>query len=458
MQREVAFTSEANEVAAEHLLGHFNTGVHQEDLCFALWRPSTGDKRFTALIDHIILPEPGDRELHQNASFNPKYLMRALEEARRHETGLAFMHSHPGGGWQSLSGPDTKAERDVIAYPAQATGYPLLGMTIGSDGYWSARFWDKKTIRTQRPWWQFWGRDSEETRMDKEWCPKVRVVNPNSYRIHFNDSIAHPPERREMLKRTYDSWGMETQNTISRLRVGIVGLGSVGCIVAESMARIGVSDITLIDADKVESHNLDRLLYGTEETIGALKVLLARARIRQHATTDKIQVRAIPLPIQNEKAYTAALDCDIIFSCVDRPIPRDVLNFIANAHLIPVIDGGIAIETDARGSLSSAHWQSHIITPYHQCLRCNGQYNTSMVSVERDGSLDDLSYISNLPADAHIGNQNVFPFSIATAGMMVNMMLRHLIALGWWPHCSTAGLPICDRRDPYHQRTMLPTV
>ena len=343
------------------------------------------------------------------------------------------MHSHPGEGWQGLSGPDTKAERDVIAYPAQATRYPLLGMTVGSDGYWSARFWDKKTARIRQPWWRFWRQDSVEIIMDKEWCPKVRVVNPDSYRIHFNDSIARPTERREILKRTYDSWGIEIQNTISRLHIGIVGLGSVGCIVAESMARIGVSNVTLIDADRVERHNLDRLLYGTEDTVGMHKVILAQIRMRQNATADKIQVRAIPQPIQNEKAYKAALDCDVIFSCVDRPIPRDVLNFIANAHLIPVIDGGIAIETNAEGSLSSAHWRSHIITPYHQCLRCNGQYNTGMVSVERDGSLDDPSYISNLPADVRIANQNVFPFSIATAGMMVNMMLRHLIALEWWP-------------------------
>ena len=149
-KREVAFTSEANATATAHLLQHFLRGERQEDLCFALWRPSTGGNRSTALIDRIILPEPGDRALHGNASFNPSYLMRALEEARRSESGLAFMHSHPGKGWQDLSFEDTRAERDVVAYPAGATGLPLVGMTIGADGYWSARFWRKEIIHTRR--------------------------------------------------------------------------------------------------------------------------------------------------------------------------------------------------------------------------------------------------------------------------------------------------------------------
>ena len=133
-------------------------------------------------------------------------------------------------------------------------------------------------------------------------------------------------------------------------------------------------------------------------------------------------------------AYRAALDCDIIFSCVDRPIPRDVLNYIAQAHLIPVIDGGVAVETDGQNDkLFSAHWRAHIVTPYHQCLRCNGQYNSSAVVMELDGSLDDPSYVANLPPEERGSNQNVFPFSQAVAAMEVNLMLRYLLADHWWP-------------------------
>ncbi len=417
MTFDVAFTSEACSTATEHLLQHFKENRSQEDLCFALWRPSTGKLRRTALIDEVILPQRDERDLHGNASFQPEYLSRAIQIARRKKVGLAFMHSHPGKGWQSMSSADVVAERDVLAYPAGATGLPLVGLTIGGDGYWSARFWERQNGEMQR-----------------YWCEKVRLVGSNSYRIHFNDNVSQPPQRRDILRRTYDTWGTKSQNDISRLKVGIIGLGSVGCIVAESMARIGVTQVTLIDPDRVEEHNLDRLLYANANDIGKLKVELAEREMRRNATSEKIKIDILPVSVHDENAYAKVLDCDIIFSCVDRPVARDVLNYVANAHLIPVIDGGVAVETDQTNArLFSAHWRAHIVTPYHQCLRCNGQYNTSDVTMELDGSLDDASYVRNLPSDQRRGNQNVFPFSQGVAAMEVNLMLRYLLAADWWP-------------------------
>ena len=417
MSFEAVFTSEADSDSSEHLLQHFRSNMRQEDLCFALWYPSTGQSRHTALIDHIILPKKGERLLHGNASFEPDYLARAVKIACENKSGLAFMHSHPVPGWQDMSDADIEAERDVLAYPAAATGLPLVGLTIGTDGYWSARYWQK-----------------DGGQMRQYWCEKVRVVGPQVYRIYYNDDIATPPVRKEVLKRTFDAWGHQAQNTIARLKVGIVGLGSVGCIVAEAIARIGITHVTLIDPDRVEEHNLDRLLYGTLRDVGKLKVELAAQAMQRNATADQAQITTLPMSIHNITAYKAALDCDILFSCVDRPVARDVLNYIAQAHLIPVIDGGIAVETDKKqDSLFSAHWRAHIVTPYHQCLRCNGQYNSSMVVMELDGSLDDPSYIDNLPPEERVSNQNVFPFSLGIAGMEVNLMLRYLLARDWWP-------------------------
>lgn len=417
MTCDVVLTHDAHDAATSHLLQHFERGELQEDLCFALWRPSTGSTRRAALIDEIILPSDGDRELHGNVSFNPEYFARSVSLAVAQGVGLAFMHSHPSPGWQGMTEPDVVAERDRLAYPVGATGLPLVGLTTGTDRYWSARFWYRS------------GKN-----MIRHWCEKVRVVGPHSYAAYYNDEAIPPRARQNILKRTFDTWGSDAQATISRLTVGIVGLGSVGAIVAEALARIGVSSLTLIDPDTVEEHNLDRLLYGTPTDVGTLKVHLAKRAVEHHATAEDINVIAIPMSVQQESAYKAALDCDLLFSCVDRPIARDVLNYLAAAHLIPVVDGGVAVETKPlNNKLLSAHWRAHIVTPYHRCMRCNGQYDSSMVVQELDGSLGDPAYVATLPPQDRDRNQNVFPFSLSAAALEVNLMLRYILAEDWWP-------------------------
>ena len=413
---EVAMTAEVNDQARGHLLQHYKRDRDQEDLCFALWRPSNGRNRCTGLIYRILLPQGEERNLHGNTSFEPAYLARVVALAREEKAGLACMHSHPASGWQGMSAPDIEAERDVVAYPAGATGLPLIGLTVGSDGYWSARFWEKsKGGMTRHP------------------CEKVRVIGTRTSRFYFDDLLVPPPARREALKRTIDSWGEEAQRDIARLRVGIVGLGSVGGIVAEAMARIGIADLTLIDPDHVEPHNLDRLIYASERDIGKRKVDLAERAVRSHATAEGIKVTALPFSIRERTAYQAAIDCDILFSCVDRrPIARDALNYIAYAHMIPVIDGGVSIEP-LNDRLHSAHWRAHLVGPGLQCMRCIGQYDSSGVSMELDGSLDNQSYIENLPPEEQPNNRNVFPFALSVAAMEVNLMLRHLLAQDWWP-------------------------
>ena len=86
----VVLTHDAHLTATRHLLQHFNSDALQEDLCFALWRPSTGATRTTALIDEIVLPLDGDRDLHGNVSYNPQYLTRSLTMALARGLGSRF--------------------------------------------------------------------------------------------------------------------------------------------------------------------------------------------------------------------------------------------------------------------------------------------------------------------------------------------------------------------------------
>ena len=416
MRREAALTHATHSLAQDHLLRHFRQGRRQEDLCFGLWYPSRGRDRLTTILTDLVLPGPGDVHLHGNAAFEGSYVTRAIKEAKARDAGLALLHSHPSPGWQDLSAPDIAAERE-LAYPAQATGKPLLGMTMGNDGHWSARLWEKS-----------------DGKVVGTWCSKVRIPTPVQYAIHWKPSVLRAVEDDELQRRTIDTWGIATQRHIQNLRIGVVGLGSVGALVAESLARVGISEITLIDPDTIESHNLDRLLHANRSTLGELKVSRARTEALWSATARDVSIRAIPEGVEHENAYCEALDCDLIISCVDRPVARDVLNYVAISHLIPVIDGGVAVDLDATaGQFESARWRSHLVVPGHACIRCTGQYTSSDVVQELDGSLDDPSYIAGLPPELRPRHQNVFPFSLGSASMQVNFMVRYLLAKPWWP-------------------------
>lgn len=410
MRHDASFTKSSHEKACELLLRHINAGKVQEELSFALWRPATGAARKTALVFKIIPPSESERHLHGNVSFEPDYLVRAIRIACSEGAGLAFMHSHLSGGWQAMSNEDVIAERDRISAPARVTGFPLVGLTLGTDGSWSARFWE----------WD--GR-----RFNRHWCDKVRVLGTR-LDVTFNDNNIRPPRRRRALQRTTDTWGERYQRKIARLKIGVVGLGSVGCMVAEALARIGIERMVLIDPDKVEEHNLDRLLYATNKDVGKHKVVMTERFLKKSATAKRFHVQAIAEPIQNKRAYLAALDCDILVSAVDRPLPKDLLNRIAYAHCIPVISGGVLIQNKSDGTLSNAAWSVTTVGPGLCCLRCDGQYTSSDVTMERDGSLDDPGYIRDAPA-----NQNVFPFCQNLAGFMVIELIRQVIKENWWP-------------------------
>ena len=420
MKREVVLTGYAAEQSRDYLLRHFASGQLQEELCFALWRQSTGTRRKTAIVYEILIPRRAERNLHGNASFEPEYLSRAVREAKKQGVGLAFLHSHPTPGWQDMSWDDVIAERDIISYPARSTKYPLVGLTIGRDGHWSARWWEKSSSDVKRLW-----------------CDKVRVVGRKAYEIHHRPHTGRQNAWTARLRRTVDAWGPEFQHNLEKLELGIVGLGSVGSIAAEAFARMGIGSLTLIDGDRIEEHNLDRLLHCTEKHIGKRKVDVVGEVLKQHATNAKFSVYAVDSEIQDLNAYRAALDCDMLLSCVDRPVGRDVLNYIGQAHMVPIIDAGVAVEAfnDPR-KFFGAHWRAHVVTPEHQCLRCAGQYTSGEVVAELDGSLADPVYIKGLEDVGTGQNANAFPFALGAASLQVNLALRYLLGTNWWPTLS----------------------
>ncbi|MCC7134494.1 MAG: ThiF family adenylyltransferase [Gemmatimonadales bacterium] len=247
--------------------------------------------------------------------------------------------------------------------------------------------------------------------------------------VTFDDNLAPRPDTAAAQVRTVNTWGDEIQATIARLRVAVAGVGSVGMDAAELLARTGIEHIGVFDFDTVETVNRDRLrgAGALDACLKRSKAHVARRLLAQASTALRAKHEFHELSICEPEGLRRLLDFDLIFSCVDRPWPRHVLNTIAYADLIPVIDGGLLAFRNSDGSFRNAYWRSAVVRPGRPCLVCLGQYDPGIVQVERDGSLDDPSYIANLPPDSPLRRrENVAGIAVSVTAALLQQFISYL--------------------------------
>ena len=329
----------------QQLAGHLLRADGQEDVCLAIYAPSTGATRTSAVLGRAVLPGPGERAVHGNASFTGSYVLRAAREAASAGRGVAALHSHPGGsGWQDMSGSDYDTERSYALLVREITGLPLVGMTVAGDGSWSCRRWDPSGT--------------------PEHGESVRVPG-SCFRVTWNDRLRPPPAVTGSQVRTVSAWGETAQASLARIRVLVIGAGTVGLDVALRLAATGIVQVGAMDFDTMEIINRDRMIGATtaDVRLARSKAEVAGRLMRLAATARNPSVRTHDLSVCEPDGLAAALDYDIIISCVDRPWARGVLNILAYADLVPVLDGGIGIDTFDDGAMRNAVWRTHLVTP-----------------------------------------------------------------------------------------------
>lgn len=411
----------------------------QEDVCLATYALSTGLRRSTALLTGLVLPLDGERSVHGNASFSGSYVVRAASHAAAQGLGIALLHSHPQGtGWQGMSGPDYETERSYARAAETITGHPFIGMTLAGDGTWAARSWNPETGH----------RDAES----------VRVAGI-TLRVSWNKTQRPAPPSTPSQVRTVSAWGDAVQADLARLRILVVGVGSVGLDLAIRLVQAGVRDVAVMDFDTVEEVNLDRLLTATrrDAALSRSKIYVALRAMHKAATAAKPILTGYDLSICEPKGLCTALDYDVIFSCVDRPWARAILNQIAYSDLIPVIDGGIAIDPFPDHGMRNATWRAHVITSGRPCLQCNGQIDGAQVARDREGLFDDVKYIKSAGLSMP-GRQNVALLTpsvtasmlgqfvslvVAPAGIGVPAPLRYSLSTHTLEHMRAETLPGC---------------
>ena len=149
--------------------------------------------------------------------------------------------------------------------------------------------------------------------------------------LELNDDEMHLYSRQILL----DGWDIEAQEKLKLANVLIVGCGGIGCTSAELLARAGVGQITLIDADTIEMSNLQRQIAYVEENIGFYKSEILAKRLKQ--INPHIRIESYTSKLDKSNAEQLISTQDLVLDGCDNFTTRYLVNQICTQLNVPLI-------------------------------------------------------------------------------------------------------------------------
>ena len=147
------------------------------------------------------------------------------------------------------------------------------------------------------------------------------------------------------------SQSISGQESISRTKILVIGLGGLGSPSAIYLAGAGFHTIGLVDADEVELSNLHRQIIHREDTVGKTKVASALASLK--ALNSEINYVAHEVRLSAENALGILQGYDIVLDCTDNPATRYLISDTCVLLDKPLVSGA-AQRTD--GQLMSLNY------------------------------------------------------------------------------------------------------
>lgn len=222
-------------------------------------------------------------------------------------------------------------------------------------------------------------------------------------------------------------FGNGFQEIISTMNIGIVGAGGTGSNVIEQLKRLYPGKITIIDYDRVENTNLNRLTNSDQkdanENISKVKVA-ERSILKFNPEQDLEIIDGNILDKENQEIFKG---CDFIFGAVDSIAPRFTLNQLCLANGIPYFDCGTGVIIEDK-KLKHVGGQIIMILPESgSCLYCSGLFNRDeamreLINPEEARRQQDMGYISG----ADIAAPQVYSLNLTVSSLGVWLFMRIL--------------------------------
>lgn len=163
--------------------------------------------------------------------------------------------------------------------------------------------------------------------------------------------------------------------TLSSLRVAVVGAGGTGSAAATLLARSGVGELILVDPDSLEESNLNRVRGATRANVRSGKAKVLTQYIVSLGLNTRVS--AIESYVDSAGGVDAIASCDVVYGCTDDQIGREVLAVATSTYAQPYIDvglgGQLGLNSAGHPYLRYHHGRVSTILPeLGECLFCQG--------------------------------------------------------------------------------------
>ena len=187
----------------------------------------------------------------------------------------------------------------------------------------------------------------------------------------------------EMFDRSVRALGLESMRAIARAqKISIIGVGGLGSIVAEHLIHMGFSSLNLIDFDKLEVTNMNRIVGATYQDAldGVLKVDAVKSHLI--AINPKADIAAMANNIFDDDVEEAIANSDWVIVATDNHASRFHTQELCFRYFVPFITAGVNITvednaiTDMSGEVILVRMGDKV------CLNCLGRVNYNEIAKE----------------------------------------------------------------------------
>lgn len=325
-----------------------------------------------------LAPIPYDEckvRLADRVTWSTERLAPLLAKAAQRDLAVITVHSHPGG-YPRFSETDDESDKEILGSVFDWTDsqLPQASAVMLPDGtmFGRATFPDG----------------------DRQPLHSILVAGDD---LKFW-TAARQVETPDFAQRHAQLFGRGTFNRLRELSVAVVGCSGTGSPLIEQLARLGVGRLVLVDPDRVEKKNLNRILNATSEDarLGRYKVeVLARAILGMGTGAA---VEPIAENLATPRAIRAVATCDIVFGCMDGAEGRHLLNRLAAFYALPYFDIGVKLVADGAGGIEEACGAVHYIRPDGDALLDRGVYSLEQYRAESLRRTDPGAYAEQLKA------------------------------------------------------------